>query len=182
MGTMTASPMIRMASRTDAQAVRYIYSPSVLKTATSFEVDLPPVEEFEKRIEEIQKQFPWLVCELNGVVVGYAYASPHRTRSAYAWSVESTVYVDESCRRQGIAKILYEKLFQILKQQGVVNVLAGITIPNMESIYFHESMGFQKIAQFKDIGFKMGKWWDVGWWQLQLQRPDKPQALSIYSV
>ncbi|MBK8170707.1 MAG: N-acetyltransferase [Sandaracinaceae bacterium] len=162
----------------DAAQCIQIYKPYVQSTPFTFETEVPSVPSLAKRIEEITEKFPWLVYEVDGVVVGYAYASAHRTRCAYEWSVESTVYVDGAHHGKAIGKQLYEALFALLKEQGVVNVLAGITQPNEKSVRLHESLGFTQIGLFKDIGFKLGSWWDVGWWQLQLQRPTTPQALQ----
>ncbi len=172
---------IRLATKADAPALLKIYAPSVLLASTSFEVELPTVREFESRIDETLKRFPWLVYESLGEVVGYAYASPHRARSAYNWSLESTVYVKESHHKKGIARTLCHKLFSLLKGQGAVNVFAGITLPNEASVRLHESLGFVSVAVFRDVGFKLNKWWDVGWWQLQVQRPLEPGALRPYS-
>ncbi|MEO7164464.1 MAG: N-acetyltransferase family protein [Bdellovibrionia bacterium] len=139
------------------------------------------VEEFQSRIIETQKQFPWLVCEMNTEIVGYAYANIHRSRSAYDWSVESTVYVSDRHQSKGVGKALYQTLFKLLKGQGIVNIIAGITLPNPNSVRLHEKLGFVQIGQLKGIGFKFDQWWDVGWWQLQLQNPLRPKSLSPYS-
>jgi L-amino acid N-acyltransferase YncA len=122
----------------------------------------------------------WLVCEQDGRMAGYAYAGPYRSRCAYSWSVESTVYVHREFQGKGIGKKLYRQLFEILKGQGVVNVIAGITLPNEASVGLHESLKFEKVAEFKDVGFKLGHWWAVGFWQLQLQKPDRPKDLGQY--
>lgn len=169
---------IRSAAPQDAPYILGVYAPYVLGTSVSFETEVPSLEEFRRRVQETQAKFPWLVCEDDGRVVGYAYASPHRSRCAYEWSVESTVYIEAGYQRKGIGTRLYRELFRLLKAQGVVNVFAGITQPNEGSVSLHESLGFVPIGRFKDVGFKQGKWWDVGWWQLQLQKPVQPTSLS----
>ncbi len=170
--------MLRSITQNDAARIVEIYAPYVQGTAISFETEVPTIEEMKNRITEITEKFPWLVFESEGVVVGYAYASAHRSRCAYAWSVEVSVYLDTNFHRQGIGRKLYEKLFQLLKEQGAVNAFAGIALPNEGSVKLHESMGFKKIGQFEDIGYKHEKWWDVGWWQMKLQQPDRPTALK----
>lgn len=146
-----------------------IYAPIVRETAISFELEPPSEAEFQQRIERYQQQMPWLVCEINGEVVGYAYASPYRTRAAYQWSVESSVYVGANHRRKGIAKALYTTLFQLLHLQGFYNVIAAIALPNQPSIAVHEAVGFLPVGVFHRVGYKFGKWHDVGYWQLSLQ-------------
>lgn len=171
--------MIRTATIQDAAKILEIYSPFVKDTPVSFETEVPSIQEMQNRISETTEKFPWLVYEKEGQVTGYAYANPHRSRCAYAWSVEVTLYMDPRFQRLGIGKKLYEKLFELLREQGAVNVFAGITLPNEASIGIHEALGFQKIGQFKDIGFKLGKWWNTGWWQLQLQKPKEPKQLLV---
>jgi phosphinothricin acetyltransferase len=114
-------------------------------------------------------RFPWLVWEDAGEIKGYAYASEHRTRKAYQWSVEVSVYVREDARRLGVARALYGRLFEVLKRQGFYNAYAGIALPNDASVALHESLGFQKIGVYKAVGHKFGAWRDVGWWSLTLQ-------------
>lgn len=169
--------IVRLASRADAEAMLEIYRPYVLDTAISFETTAPTLAEFSGRIEELTEKFPWLVCTESGQIVGYAYAGAYKSRCAYGWSVESTVYVRSGFQGKGIGKELYQKLLKILKDQGAVNVIGGIALPNQASVALHESLGFEKVAQFKDVGFKLGKWWDVGYWQLQLQKPIEPGPL-----
>ena len=177
---MESPAKIRTSKVSDAEAILEIYKPSVLETAASFEVELPSVDEIKRRIEDTLKTFPWLVYEIDGEIVGYAYASAHRSRSAYRWSVESTVYVKNSFHKKGIGRSLYSTLLPLLKTQGVVNVFSGITLPNVSSVTLHESLGYSQIGTFKDVGFKFGKWWDVGWWQLQLQRLACPHELKPF--
>ena len=125
----------------------------------------------ERRIEDALSKYPWLVCEEQGRVVGYAYASRHRPRAAYQWSVETSVYLQAGVRRRGIGRGLYVSLFQILVAQGYFNAYAGIALPNPGSVGLHESVGFRPIGIYRNIGYKRGAWHDVGWWQRELQTP-----------
>lgn len=160
---------IRIASVSDASTVQKIYAPIVTDTAISFETEVPSVVEIEERIKNTLPQYPWLVCESDGEVIGFSYASTYRARVAYQWAVEVTVYVGQKFRGQGVGKDLYQALFEILKKQGYRTLVGGITIPNAGSVRVHESFGFRQVAVFKSIGYKMGAWHDVGFWQLELQ-------------
>lgn len=162
------SPIIRPARTNDARAILEIYAPFVLETPVSFEEVVPAPEEMVSRIEVIMRRYPCLVCEMDGRIAGYAYASVHRTRSAYRWTCESSVYVAPAFHRMKIGKALYYCLIELLRLQGIKLVLAGITLPNEESVGFHENFGFVKTAEFHATGFKLGKWHDVGWWELDL--------------
>lgn len=173
---------IRLARESDAAAVAAIYRPVVEKTAISFETVPPSPEEMGRRIAEAFPAYPWLVCDIAGAVVGYAYASRHRVRAAYRWSVDTSVYVDPSRRRSGIGRGLYLSLFAVLAAQGYFNAFAGITLPNPASTGLHESMGFVKIGVYHRVGYKLGAWHDVGWWAIRLQaherQPEEPLSLS----
>ena len=159
---------IRSALSSDASSILDIYAPYIANTSVSFETEVPSVEDFTQRIMGNQESCPWLVYESGGLIAGYAYASKHRDRAAYQWSLESSVYVNEGFRQQGIATKLYQTLFQILKYQGCRNLYAGITLPNEKSVNFHQKMGFIKIADYKNIGYKFNRWHTVGWYELQL--------------
>jgi len=169
---------IRSATTDDAAAIAEIYKPYVEETAISFELLAPGVEEMRERIAKVSKEFPWLVYETNGVIEGYAYAGAWKNRCAYDWSVESTVYVKQGRHGQGIGKALYSDLLGRLERQGAINVIGGIALPNEGSVALHETLGFKPVAHFKDIGFKLGKWWDVGYWQLQFPKHEKPNPLA----
>ncbi|MBD2610295.1 MAG: N-acetyltransferase [Nostoc sp. GBBB01] len=160
---------IRLADENDASQMLEIYAPIVQETTISFELEPPSETEFQNRIQSYQQKMPWLVCEINGQLAGYAYASPYRTRAAYQWSVESSVYVSENHRRKGIAKALYTALLKLLQLQGFYNVVAAIALPNQPSVAVHEAVGFVPVGVFHRVGFKFGKWRDVGYWQLSLQ-------------
>lgn len=161
--------MIRIATRDDADAVAALYAPYVESTVISFEVVPPSAREMRTRMETVLSRFPWLVYEHEGAVVGYAYASGHHARAAYQWSVDAGVYIDRQYHRHGIGRQLYSALFPILRRQGFVNVYAGISLPNPKSVGLHEALGFTPVGVYRDVGFKLGAWHDVGWWHLQLQ-------------
>ena len=158
----------------DAAACAAIYRPHVAGSATSFEESAPDVAEMSERIRDISASHPWLVAERDGTVRGFAYACPHRSRPAYRWAVDVSAYVDAAHRGQGIGRKLYEALLEQLRQQGFYVACAGITLPNDASVALHEGLGFVPVGVYERIGWKEGAWRDVGWWQLQLRRPDGP--------
>jgi len=174
-------PTIRLAEESDGERIHEIYAPYVRDSAISFEETPPPVAEIERRITETIEQYPWLVCEHDERVVGYAYTSQHRSRHAYQWSVDCSVYVDAEYHRRGIARGLYESLFAICRLQGFYNAYAGTTIPNPQSVGFHESMGFESVGTYENVGYSNGGWYDVGWFALSLAEhsPDPEPPLSI---
>jgi L-amino acid N-acyltransferase YncA len=165
---------IRSAAPSDAEAIQILYAPYVTEQATSFEAVAPDAAEVARRIEAGRGRYPWLVFERDRVL-GYAYASSHRARHAYQWSVEVSVYVDAAERRRGVGRALYSALFDLLRRQGYVNAYAGITLPNPSSVALHESVGFLPVGVFRRIGFKLGRWHDVAWYQLRLV--DDPQPV-----
>jgi phosphinothricin acetyltransferase len=126
------------------------------------------------RIRRTLDQYPWLVCHGDEGVSGYAYATSFRQRGAYQWSVEVSAYVRTEARRCGVARGLYTSLFAILRIQGFVNALAGISLPNEASVALHESLGFVPVGIFQDVGYKLDGWHDVGWWQLGFRDPETP--------
>lgn len=163
--------MIRLAASADAPQIAAIYRPFCETTHVSFEVDAPDEVEMAARIERISRRLPWLVDEIDGTVAGYAYASPHRERAAYRWAVDMAVYVHDRFRGRGVGKALYGELIGRLRDQGYFKACAGIALPNPASQAFHEAMGFALVGVYRKIGYKLGSWWDVGWWQLSL-RPE----------
>lgn len=161
--------VIRLAKLEDAAAIAAIYAPFVRNTATSFELVPPDENEFRKRILNTIIKWPWLVCEIDGCLAGYAYAGLYRSRAAYQWSTEVSVYIHPEFHRRGIGKALYTSLFAMLARQGFYTVFAGVTQPNEASTHFHRSMGFEYIGVFRFAGYKQGLWRDVSWWSRPLR-------------
>lgn len=171
---------LRAATESDLPAIRDIYEPFVEQTAITFASDPPTLSDLETKLQK-KTHHPWLVCELDGSVVGYAYAGPIRERDAYRWSVETSIYVDPDFQRCGVARALYTALLEILAQQGYATAYAVVTTPNPPSIAFHESFGFERAGRFDRMGYKHGSWHDVEWWVRELRpHPDDPdEPLSI---
>ena len=166
----------RIATVDDAAEIADVYAPNVRDTATSFETEAPDAAELAQRIERIGSHYPWLAASSDGRVIGYAYACENRSRRAYRWSVDTAVYLDVSAQRKGIGRELYRRLFALLEAQGYVNAFAGITLPNAASVGLHESMGFALIGVYRRVGYKLGAWHDVGWWQLVIgEGSESPQ-------
>jgi L-amino acid N-acyltransferase YncA len=161
--------VVRPAAPADAASILAIYAPFCDSTVVSFEETAPTEVQMRERIIKILHAFPWLVGEINGRVAGYVYASQHRERAAYRWSVDVAVYVDPSYRRRGLGRSLYDALFAILREQGFFRAYASITLPNESSVGLHESAGFLPLAVFPGVGYKLGNWLDVGWWHRELQ-------------
>lgn len=159
---------IRPAIPADVPAMVAIYGYFIEHTAVSFEVEVPSVEEFTQRVATIQKEYPWLVCVVDGHVAGYAYASEHRSRASYRFTKEVSVYMDSEFRGKGIARKLYEAVFELLRPTEVHTVLAGMTEPNPASRAFHTSMGFSLVGTYSEVGQKFGKWHDVSWYERRL--------------
>jgi phosphinothricin acetyltransferase len=177
------SATIRVALLEDAEAILTIYAPIVRETAISFEVEPPTRVEMHERIARTLQHLPWLVCDRQGEVLGYVYASPHRARAAYQWSVDVSVYIHAKTRRTGMGRALYHALFQLLILQGFYQCFAGITLPNPASVGLHESLGFQPVGIYQDVGYKLGVWHDVGWWQRSLQsHPSLPTSPTAFEV
>jgi len=164
--------LIRLATAADSPALADIYRPAVADSATSFELDPPDSAEMAQRVARIVERTPWLVCERDGVVLGYAYASPHRDRPAYQWSVEVSAYVHGDARRLGVARALYTSLLAALVVQGFRNAYAGVTLPNAASISLHTAVGFTPVGVFQGVGYKHGAWHDVAWFERALAPRD----------
>jgi phosphinothricin acetyltransferase len=172
--------MIRLATADDAEAVAGIYRPYVESTVISFEVVPPTPDEMRARMTGTLARFPWLVFEDADRVVGYAYASAHHTRAAYQWSVDTAVYIHQDFHRKGIGRQLYLALFPMLIAQRFVNAYAGVTLPNDKSVGLHESLGFRPVGIYRNVGFKMGQWHDVGWWHRPLgPLPASPEPPTL---
>ncbi|NPV93526.1 MAG: N-acetyltransferase [Firmicutes bacterium] len=165
---MTDQGTIRLAAPSDAAGILDIYAPFILNTAVTFELEVPTVQEMAQRIENTLARYPWVVWEVDRKVAGYAYASTYNERAAYQWSVVSSVYVDQSCRKQGGATRLYSALRDFLRLQGFHRVYAIIALPNQASERFHQGFGFEAVGTFHRAGFKLGQWHDVGWYELSI--------------
>lgn len=166
--------MIRFASPRDAEELLEIYRPYVEQTTISFETQTPSCSEFRRRIADISGQFPYLVAQENGEILGYAYAHPYHERAAFRWTVESSVYVRRDCRGRHIGQALYGALLKLLQAQGVKVVCAVVTIPNEPSMAFHRAMGFVEEGLLRDVGYKLGVWRSVAYLSLRLGSPDLP--------
>ena len=169
---------VRAANEGDATAVAATYAPYVWGTPVSFEVEAPTDVMMAQRIGTTLTTHPWLVAELNGAVVGFACAGKHSPRAAYRWTVDVTVYVSMREQRSGVGRSLYRVLLETLRRQGFRSAFAEIVLPNPGSIRLHEAMGFQHIGIHKDIGSKLAKWRDIGYWRLGLadgiEAPQEP--------
>ena len=163
---------IRLVADSDVAAIAALYRPIVESTAISFETEPPTPEDMRRRIGETLPSYPWLVYDVAGQVAGYAYATRHRVRAAYQWSVDTSIYIHPEFRRHGIGRGLYASLFAILAAQGYFNAYAGIALPNPASVALHESVGFQPLGVYRNVGYKLDAWHDVGWWQLVLQQSE----------
>lgn len=172
---------IRTATPDDAAAIAAIYAPIVANTPISFELEPPSADEMRTRIGSTLQRLPWLVSlDDAGRVDGYVYAGRHRERAAYQWAVDTTAYVREDRRGKGVGRKLYERLFEELVGLGYFQAFAGIALPNAASVALHESVGFEPLGIYRKVGFKMGQWRDVGWWQKTLREaigtPEAPSA------
>jgi L-amino acid N-acyltransferase YncA len=175
--------MIRTATTDDAAAVAAIYAPIVRDTTISFELQPPTVDEMRTRIEATLSRLPWLVnLDDDGAVNGYVYAGKHRDPGAYRWSVNTSVYVRDDSRGQGVGKRLYLALLDELRRLGYFQAFAGIALPNTGSVALHESLGFEPIGVYRNVGHKHGAWRDVGWWQRPVQALAAPTAEPLEFV
>jgi phosphinothricin acetyltransferase len=171
-------PQIRLADpEQDALPIAGIYGPFCTRTPATFDLTAPSQQEMGHRISRVLEKMPWLVCDGNGPLLGYAHASAWRQMAAYRWSVEVSIYVASQWQRRGVGRALYTSLLAILRQQGFCNAYAGITLPNDASVALHRSFGFQVVGTYRKVGFKLGQWHDVQWWELTLgPRPSEPSV------
>ncbi len=160
--------MIRPATLADAEAIARIYNYYVEKTVISFEDELVPVEEMQNRMREKLPAYPWIVAEVDGQVVGYAYAGKWNIRSAYRYTVEISVYLDHERTGEGVGSKLYQVLLDELRARSVHSVIGGVALPNPASVALHEKFGFRKVSHYREVGWKMERWIDVGYWELLL--------------
>lgn len=164
---------IRPCETKDAKAILEIYTPYVKNTAISFETKVPSFEEFTQRIKNIKSAYPYVVCEADGKIAGYAYASKFREREAYRYSIEVSVYVDSNFVGNKIGTLLYESLFKELESYNYYTAYACITYPNDKSVGIHKKFGFSEIGIFHNAGYKFNKWHDVIWMEKQLRNYNK---------
>ncbi|MCI8441875.1 MAG: GNAT family N-acetyltransferase [Provencibacterium sp.] len=166
---------IRVADSRDAPELLKIYAPYVKQTAITFEYKIPSLQEFADRIEKTLKSYPYLTAELDGEIVGYAYAGSFHERAAYRWAVETSLYIAGEHKRRGIGRALYLKLEEILAFQHIVNLNACIACPQQvdpyltrDSIDFHRQMGFRLVGEFHQCGYKFGRWYNMVWMEKQI--------------
>ena len=174
--------VFRFATEKDAEEILKIYEPYVEKTTITFEYEVPSAEEFKGRIREILKEYPYIICEYENEIVGYAYAHRIWSRAAYQWDAELSVYTDGNYAGNGIGKKLYKILIEILKLQNVVNVYALVTYPNENSEKLHNYFGFKKVAFFENSGYKFEKWVGVTWFEKAISEyPKNPKPIKKVS-
>ncbi|GLQ90309.1 GNAT family N-acetyltransferase [Dyella flagellata] len=173
--------MIRIARAADAEAIHSIYAPTIIDTAITFETGLPGAEAMRQRILTRLQHYPWLVWEAGGEVLAYAYATRFRERAAYDWIAETSIYVHENARRRGIARKLYAALLDVMRLQGINQAVGVITLPGEVSVALHEAMGFAPAGVWRQAGYKLDRWWDVGVWQKELQlAANPPQPVAAF--
>ena len=168
--------MIRVATEADVPQILAIYAPYIETTTITFEYDVPCKKEFMQRFYTVTAQFPWLVWEENGTILGYAYAAPPYTRAAYRWCAEPSVYLKPEAKGRGIGRKLYEALEEILKLQGYQVLYALITQENEASLAFHKKLGYETKVLFENCGFKMGRWLGVYWLEKRLKTVETPNS------
>lgn len=175
-GACSDKIVIRVASEKDAEELLSIYAYYVENTGVTFEYDVPSTEEFASRVRRTLSKYPYLVAETDGGILGYAYASAFKDRAAYAWSVETSIYIREGCHGRGTGTVLYRALEEALSRQNILNLNACIAYPNPESIAFHENLGYKTVAHFTKCGYKAGRWYDMIWMEKMLGgHPDTPR-------
>lgn len=174
---------LRLATAADAAAIAAIYAPYVADTAVSFETEPPDEVEMRARVESGGALYPWLAaCDQEERLLGYAYAAPFRTRRAYRFAVETTVYVDPNAHGRGVGRSLCSALITVLERQGFTQAIAAITLPNDASVRLHEALGFTQAGTYRQVGFKLGEWRSVGLWQRPLaplsDPPEEPKPFA----
>ena len=169
---------VRPADVPDAAGIAEVYRPYVTDSVASFETVAPDAAELARRMLAAPR-LPWLVACRDGAVVGYAYAGRHRSRAAYRWSVDCSVYLTAAEQGAGTGRALYARLLPELAALGHVTAFAGIALPNPASVGLHTALGFTAVGTYRAVGFKLGAWWDVGWWQRRLGEPAVPPAPPV---
>ena len=183
---MEEAVCVRAAAPEDAEQLLEIYTPFVISedsslSNVSFELAAPDVEEFRQRIQDISKQFPYLVGEVNGQILGYVYCHLYRARLAYQWAVEVTIYLAPAGQGKGLGRLLYETMKKLLCLQGVTMAYSCITVGNDHSIKMHEALGYRLIGTFTNSGYKNGQWLDTVWLEKQLQPcPKQPDNIKSW--
>lgn len=175
---------LRRAHLEDAEAILEIYAPYIRNTNITFEYEVPSLSEFRERMAGIMEGYPYLICEIDGIAAGYAYAHRYKERAAYQWDAELSVYLREGCERRGIGQAFYTALMEILKEQHVRNVYGIVTSPNPPSEALHAAMGFRLAGVSLKTGYKLGKWIDVSCFERPLGDPDSPpeELLTVHQV
>lgn len=188
---MKSEVKLRVATVSDAAELLKIYAPYVTDTAITFEYDVPTLEDFEGRIAHTLEKYPYFVAELNGEIVGYAYASAFHPRAAYGWAAEMSIYVRRDMKRMGLGRTLYDALETALKAQGVLNLNACIACPDVDdeyltrnSISFHAHLGYSMVGEFHNCGYKFGRWYNMVWMEKMLGEhvDDQPPVKSFSEV
>ncbi|MGN0355980.1 MAG: GNAT family N-acetyltransferase [Muricoprocola sp.] len=182
---------IRIATVSDAAAILAIYKPYVEHTAITFEYEVPSLEEFSSRITSTLQKYPYIVAELNDKIVAYAYVSSFHSRPAYDWCVETSIYIDQGCRRMGIGRKLYDALENILKKMGILNLNACIAYPvcedpylTLDSVDFHEKLGYHIVGHFSQCGYKFNRWYDMVWMEKFIgeHKEKQPPVISFPEI
>jgi L-amino acid N-acyltransferase YncA len=177
MSTPPEQITVRPAALADAGAIATIYNHYITDTIVTFEEEPVVAGEMARRMEEVRSaELPWLVAEEAGQVVGYAYATRWRPRFGYRFSVEITVYLSPEAGGRGIGSKLYGRLFSLLEARGIHAVMGGIALPNEASVALHEKFGLKQVARFEEVGFKFGRWVDVGYWERRLSGGAAPES------
>lgn len=188
---MKSEVKLRVATLSDAAELLKIYAPYVTDTAITFEYDVPTLEDFKGRIAHTLEKYPYFVAELNGEIVGYAYASAFHPRAAYGWAAETSIYVRRDMKRMGLGRTLYDALETALKAQGVLNLNACIACPDVDdeyltrnSISFHAHLGYSMVGEFHNCGYKFGRWYNMVWMEKMLGEhvDDQPPVKSFSEV
>jgi L-amino acid N-acyltransferase YncA len=170
---------IRLVEPADAEQLAAIYGPHCTDGIASFETVAPSVDDMAERVRTRGAELPWLVAVASGDVIGYAYASRHRERAAYRWSVDVSVYVSPTAAGRGVGRALYDRLLALLAAQGFHRAYAGIALPNEASQRLHRAVGFEPVGVYREVGWKHGAWVDVQWWSRTLANPTDPAARPL---